>query len=183
MAVFEDPRDVQDPTDDEDILAAWGDIVNQDLLAAIDPPRVRVRLNTVQSIPHDELTKVEFHVQSLDSHNMFDLSEPDRLKQPVGWPADMLLGAKLRWENSVGGTRRYAEIQVNETTKVDDDDQGPSASGFATNRIGTLWFPSPGDYFTLHVYQDSGTNLNLEPDAYAGCSFWAAFAGLRELEE
>ena len=61
--------------------------------------------------------------------------------------------------------------------KIVDDDQPATSSGYAAQNLSTLWFPAATDYFTLRVKQDTGGNLNITPDGYAGVIFWAYFVG------
>ncbi len=179
---FVDPNSVHDPATGLAAPAAWGDNMRDNVVAALQAPSVRVRRNAVQSIPHDTLTTVAFDLESFDLYDMHDnVTNNPRLTIPTNWGGHYMVGASVRWGISTAGTRRYAEIVVNSgAIKVDDDDKDPGLSGYVTNKVSTMWSAVPGDYFQLRVYQDSGGNLDVISDGYAGTFFWAAFQTLRD---
>ncbi len=175
---FTDPNSVHNPATGTAAPAAWGDLVRDDLMALYGPPRCRVHRGSTQAILNNTLTPVLFDVEDIDTHTMHSTSSlTNRLTIPSGWSGDYMVGATVQWALSTGGTRRHAEIQINGAIKVVDADIPATASGYATQNLSALWFPVAGDYFDLQVFQDSGGNLNVQNDGYAGTIFWAYFVG------
>lgn len=169
---------VHDPVTGVAAPAAWGDQVRDNFRAVRGPARVRVHRGTVQSIPNNVATEVLFDAETIDTHAAHSLvANTGRLTIPPGWGGDWMVGASVKWAVSTAGTFRFAEILVNGAVKVVDSDQDPGASGYASNNFSSLWFPVAGDYLTLRVKQDTGGNLDINPDGYSGIIFWAFFVG------
>lgn len=179
---FEDPYDVQNPAEGDDILTAYGDVIRQDLMALYGRPVVRVHRSTSGSVPNNTLTSVTFDVEDIDTHAMHDnVSNADRLTVPAGWNGSWLVGATVQWQTNTTGVRRHAQITSNGTGKLVDVESPPdTATGYSTCNLLTVANAIAGEFFTLKVFQDSGGNLNVNPaavDDYAGTIFWAHFIG------
>ena len=175
---YVDLATILDPAVSVVATAAWGDQIRDNFRAVRGPARVRVHRNAVQSIPDNTDTSVLFDLEDIDTHSIHSTSSnTDRLTIPTGWGGDWMVGATVKWAVSTAGTFRHAEILINGAIKIVDDDQPATTSGYAAQNLSTLWFPAATDYFTLRVKQDTGGNLNITPDGYAGVIFWAYFVG------
>lgn len=175
---FTDPNLAQNPVSGVAIATAWGDQVNTDLNALYGPARCRVRRSTTQTIINNSLTRLDFDLENIDTHTMHDLvTNNGRITVPTGWAGDWLIGGIIFWATSTAGSRRHAEIMLNETVKLADTDTPATSSGWATQAVSTVYSAIVGDYFTLHAFHDIGANLNVLNDGNAGTMLWAVFLG------
>lgn len=175
---FNDPNLTHNPTTGTAIPAAWGDIVRDDLMALYGRPCVRVYKSGTQSILNNTLTKVTFDLELTDTHAAHSTSSnTDRITIPTSWGGSWMIGGTIYWATSTAGSRRHVEIGLNDALKIADSDNPATSSGWATQNVSCLWTGVAGDYFNLNVYQDTGGNLNVLNDGYAGTIFWAFFVG------
>ena len=174
---FDDPFDVQDPTTDEDILAAYGDVLRQDIMFLRGIPRFVVRRTTVQSIPDNAFTLVEYGQVDRDTHSGWD-DVAFEYVIPAGCDGDWEFKVTNKWQADTGGTFRDTQILVNGVLTVDEDVESQSASGYSTNNLARDWPGAvAGDAFTVVVKHDVGSNINVEPNGYAGLVFSGRLIG------
>lgn len=173
---FVDPYDVQNPATGDDILAAYGDVLRQDLMFLRGKPRFCVRRGVVQSIPNNAFTPVEYDTVDRDTHVGWSSY---KYTIPAGCGGDWQFQTTTKWQTSALGTFRDAQILVNGVLTVDESVQSQTASGYATNNISRLWIGAvAGDEFSVVVKHDNGSNLNVEPNGYAALFFSGWLVGL-----
>ena len=174
---FEDPYDVQNPTPDDDVLSAFGDVLRQDVMFLRGIPRFNVRRGVVQSIPDNAFTVVQYDTVDRDTHSGWDAGSHEFVI-PAGCDGDWEFLVTNKWQTDATGTFRDAQILVNGVLVVDESVQSQTDSGYATNNIATVWPGAvAGDAFSVVVKHDIGSNLNVEPNGYAGLRFSGKLIG------
>lgn len=163
---FVDPSNVQDPTFDEEIDVAWGDVVRDDLMALGAPPSVSVWRMTNQTIPDSLETGIAADVLDHDTHGMHSVvGGITRFTVQADWEGVYDIRVNTNWQANNLNRRR---------TRIHID--GPSGSRFigsvtdqmgfggeCEQYVGRLFELTAGDYIEFLVYQDCGSALNLEP--------------------
>lgn len=132
-----------------------------------DAPYVRVYRSSDLSIVDSTNTNVTFGQERFDNQAMHDTStNSDRLTVPANMGGLYLIEAHVQWEASVNGFRRV-DIWMNSTmiARV----QGPpiAAATPTYQTLSTIYRASPGDYFFVNVYQNSGAALKISAGAGA----------------
>ncbi len=170
-----DPASVQTPSAGATILSAWGNQVRDSSYANHNLPMVRVHRGGTMSLTTGVETEVLFDAELIDTHSMHSLvSNTGRLTVPTGWSGYWNVRAGFRWAANNTG-RRYCRIKVNGSTIIASADHDVSGTGYAEGQVSCLFTGAPTDYFGVYAYQDSGGNLDLQNDGYAGTFFEAFF--------
>lgn len=158
---YSDPNGVSDPTTGQAILAAWGDIVRDDLeYVARNAPHSRVSKATTQSLTSGAWTAVTFPTETYDVGGMHSTSSnTSRLVIPAGEAGKYQFGGSADFDNNITGLRgtRWAK---NGTAL------GPE---LLISSVGFCSMPTPveviplvaGDYIELQARQDSGGALDI----------------------
>lgn len=163
---FEDPNDVADPTDDDDILSAWGDAVRKSLMAGVAGPTASVRRSTNQSVGDDTNVGIDGDALDWDSHTIHTVvGGVSRFTVPAGWDGGWEFTMNTNWQaNNLG--MRSAFIKVNGALVIAGVNEPAGWDGTCQQYVSRKWQAVAGDYFEFFVNQNCGAGLNLEPIDY-----------------
>lgn len=161
MIGWEDPFDVQDPTDDDDILAAYGDALRNGLLVALAMPTVCARRETAQTINDATDTGIAADVLDYDSHAIHSVvGGVSRFTVPAGGDGEWEPFMGTRWQTNNNGQRRsYIRISgPTYGTKIVIAETVPTGwSGACEQHVSRPIQAASGDYFEFFVWHDAGS--------------------------
>jgi len=132
-------------------------------------PNFKVGRNTTQSIPSGSWTKVLWETENFDSNDDFDMVNG---KFTPRIPGKYLLTAQVRFENVGDSSSTYMAIRKNNGGIVNDYKNG--TGNYRTNRVSVVIDADGDDYFEVFVYQNSGSNKNINASPV-----WSLFSGSR----
>lgn len=124
-----------------------------------------VRPGSTVSIPTATLTIIPFQFELEDTNNFHDAINNSRLTIPSG-VSRVIVSANIRWENlpSISGRTYFTDLLLNGISQNPASLVGELPSIGSTFRTTVLSYPylvSPGDYFEVRVYQNTGSTLTL----------------------
>lgn len=145
-------------TDDSPVT--WT-IVNPDV-APSSILTTHVKRNATQSANNGVDTLVSFDTEISDTANAWVIGTPTRITTPAA-VTKARITAQLAWASNSTNNRAVTIFKNGTTIVVQQDQKAFSNSNMViTSGLITV---TPGDYFTLSAYQDSGGSLNIFGDA------------------
>lgn len=160
---YSDPQDTDNPTTGQPILAAWGDIVRDDLeYLARNFPHCSIYESTAQSIANNTETDMTSNEELSDIGGMHStVSNTERITVPSGEGGLYRADATVSFAANATGFRQLI-FRVNNTTNYNAFAVTNNGAGAATIFTGTKKLVlAAGDYVTCRVYQNSGGALNV----------------------
>ena len=159
---YADPQATSNPTTGSPILAAWGDIVRDDLeYLARNAPHCRAVRSATQSLTTAAWTAISFTgTESFDVGGMHSTaSNQDRVTIPAGEAGKYTYGGSIDFDNNVTGLRG-ARFTLNGVAF------GPALTvtsvGFCSLLVPSDFTAfAAGDILRLEGRQDSGGNLDV----------------------
>ena len=170
---YADPQSTSNPTTGQPILAAWGDVVRDDLeYLARNKPHCRVYKSTATSIATATATALTFNSERYDVGGCHSTSSnTGRLTVPSGEAGKYLAGFHGSWD--VNGTGyRQAYIRLNGTTIIGVDTKMAVTGAGTEHSVVTEYALVAGDYLEVVVTQTSGGALNMESASAYSPEFW-----------
>lgn len=154
--MFVDPSFVDDPTEGDDIATAWGDVVNDDLMALAAGPACKVVRTTSQTIASDTDTLIEWDTQLEDTHGMWSPGAPTDLIVPSGWPGGYVVELGVGWQVFADGLR-HADIYVYGSRVVRQDTKDACSTGECDHSL-SVYLPdlAEGSLIQARVKQVAG---------------------------
>lgn len=133
----------------------------------IPPPPFRgalVQKSIWQLAPNNTLTLITWDVEIYDTDNIHNnVLNPSRLTVPPG-VSRVKVFAQGEWQTNSAGHRRISIYKNNNPTLPVIADYRPTST-YAYQSISSPAIPvSPGDYFELKIFQNSGVDLHFPPD-------------------
>lgn len=160
---YSDPQSTSNPTTGQPILAAWGDVVRDDLeYLARNFPHCSIFESTAQSIPNNTETDLTSNEELSDIGGMHStVTNTSRITVPSGEGGLYRADATVSFAANATNFRQLI-FRVNNTTNYNAfaiTNNGAAASTIITgNRKLVL---AAGDYVTCRVYQNSGGALDV----------------------
>lgn len=177
MSGYIDPYDISDPTTGQPILAAFGDVLRDDLEWVVrNAPRCSVKESTPKAIGTGVWTRLEADEENSDIGGMHSTSvNTARILVPALVPVSLFeLSCSVTFGNHntgnryVGFSKNGPDPAYSVDSQKGDTNISPTLSG-STSLVG-----AGGDFFECHVFQDSGVNLDCTLNDLS--VRWVAFA-------
>jgi hypothetical protein len=133
----------------------------------LNPPMVRLRKTTTQSIPNTTSTALIWDFVEVETVNMWDATQPTRITPSVpGW---YIGTAGFSFTNNATGIRAMNVIKNGSTTErvITVSHDAYTDSGITVVSRGNVFFESfngTTDYITIEVQQTSGGALSVITD-------------------
>ena len=159
---YDDPQNTSNPTTGQPILAAWGDIVRDDLeYLARNAPHCRAVRSATQTLTTATWTAILFTgTESFDVGGMHSTaSNQDRVTIPAGEAGKYTYGASVNFDNDLTGLRG-ARFTLNGTAI------GPTLTVPSVGFCSLIVPPdftafAAGDILRLEARHDKGSDLNV----------------------
>lgn len=160
---YADPQSTSNPTTGQPILAAWGDIVRDDLeYLARNRPHFRAYNSAALSIPNNAFTAVTLNSERFDVGGMHStVSNTDRGTVPAGEAGKYSGWASGGYAAHATGVRINALV-VNGATfiaNVRAESATDTTPEFIVDSL--LYSLAAADYMSYYAFQNSGGALNL----------------------
>jgi len=132
-----------------------------------NPPMIRLRKTTAQSIPNTTTTAVIWDYVEVETENMWDATAPTRIKpQTPGWYVG---NAGYSFSANTSGYREMSVLKNGVTTcaVIRTKNKAYADSGETVVSRGNLFleqFNGTTDYIEQHVWQNSGGALSVISD-------------------
>lgn len=145
----------------------WNQELYDTWVFLLNPPMVKARQTTAQSIPTSSWTALNFQTEDVDTHGFHSATvNPSRFTPTV--PGFYVGYAGVSWVyNATTNSRRMFRIQKNGTTAWDRADT--LAPNLANANLvvkgvafGPLYCNGTTDYVEVYAYQDSGAAINTD---------------------
>lgn len=133
----------------------------------MNPPMVRLRKTTTQTIANNTTTVVSFNFPEIETENFWDAALPSRIKPSTpGWYIGQV---GFAFDTNTTGQREM-NIRMNNAATARllrvNHDAFPIAGHTVVNRgnVFVEYFNGTTDYIEMTVFQNSGGNLDLLAD-------------------
>lgn len=160
---YADPQATSNPTTGQPILAAWGDVVRDDLeYLAENRPHFRAYNSAALSIPNNTFTAVTLNSERFDVGGMHSTaSNTDRGTVPTGEAGKYSAWASGGFAAHATGVRIHA-LYINGATAVANV-RSESATDTTPEFLAysPLYSLAAADYMSFYTFQNSGGALNL----------------------
>lgn len=164
------PPSVYTWQNEEDLYASSMRSRVEDVLDFLmNPPMIRLRKTTAQSIANNAFVAVQWDFVEIENTNMWDATQPTRIKPSVpGWYV-----ASCGW-SFLGNATGHREMNIWKNGSTDHGNSAnmirnlgegyPNASWTTVSRGNVFIEPFNGttDYVEMYVYQLSGGSLGLQ---------------------
>lgn len=161
---YADPQSTSNPTTGQPILAAWGDVVRDDLeYLARNKPHCRVYNSAnISHATSGTPQIVTFNSERFDVGGCHSTSSnTGRLTVPSGEGGKYLIGGHVSWATNATGVRQIY-IRLNGATPIGDDVRTPVSGTGTSQHVSTFYSLAAGDYVELIANQTSGGALQID---------------------
>lgn len=154
---WSDPNSVLNPSTGAVISAAWGDMLNGNLLFLYQPPRCNLsRVSTAQTISSNDF--IDFDVENLDTDSMWTAGTPDRITPPTAGRYQITTWVQF---NSVADTTNR-KIGIYRNGSLMLDEVRLNISGVALRmQLTAEAYMDGDDYFQIYVEESSASSVNI----------------------
>lgn len=170
---YADPQSTSNPTTGQPILAAWGDIVRDDLeYLARNKPHARVYNSSAFShTSSGSFVAITFNSERYDVGGCHStVTNTSRLTVPSGEGGKYAIGGCIQWATN-GTGRRLLKLRLNATTDLCQVEL-PITSNESGGIIQTEYALAAGDYVELFAFQSSSGTLAVNAVGNFSPDFW-----------
>lgn len=145
------------------------DRVEDVLQFLVNPPMIRLRKTTTQSIANNTFVAVSWDFVEIENTNMWDAAQPTRLKPSVpGWyvgSCGFSFNGNVTGHREMNVWKNGATDHSNDFNMIRVGGEGYANASWTTVSRGNIFiepFNGTTDYVEMYVYQNSGGSLGIQ---------------------